>query len=88
MKQLTLTVIEPAGIDARPVTISCNIANKFVSKISLTHQGKRVNMKSIMGVMSLAIPPKSTIDITCEGSDEDIAIASIQEVLKEEKIAV
>ena len=43
-------------------------------------------MKSIMGVMSLGIPTQSEITITCEGEDEDVAIQTIEEILKTQKV--
>jgi phosphocarrier protein len=43
-------------------------------------------MKSIMGVMSLGIPTQSEITISCNGEDEDYAIAAIEEVLRAQKI--
>ncbi len=43
-------------------------------------------MKSIMGVMSLGIPTQSEITITCEGEDEDAAIAAIEDILRTQKV--
>ena len=43
-------------------------------------------MKSIMGVMSLGIPTQSEITVTCDGDDEDVAIKTIEEVLRAQKV--
>lgn len=43
-------------------------------------------MKSIMGVMSLGIPTQSEITVSCEGEDEEVAIQTIEEVLREQKV--
>jgi phosphocarrier protein len=43
-------------------------------------------MKSIMGVMSLGIPTQSEITITCDGDDEDVAVKTIEEVLRTQKV--
>ena len=43
-------------------------------------------MKSIMGVMSLGIPTQSEITVTCDGDDEDIAVKTIEEVLRAQKV--
>jgi phosphocarrier protein len=43
-------------------------------------------MKSIMGVMSLGIPTQSEITVTCDGDDEDVAIKTIEEVLRTQKV--
>jgi len=77
MKQITVSVIDPVGLHARPATVAVNAASKFKSE---------VNMKSIMGVMSLGIPTQSEITISCNGDDEDAAIAAIEEVLRAQKI--
>ena len=43
-------------------------------------------MKSIMGVMSLGIPTQSDVTISCEGEDEDVAVKTIEEVLRAQKV--
>ncbi len=43
-------------------------------------------MKSIMGVMSLGIPTQSEVTVTCEGEDEEVAITTIEEVLRAQKV--
>ncbi|MCF0106520.1 MAG: HPr family phosphocarrier protein, partial [Holdemanella sp.] len=51
MKQITVTVIDPVGLHARPATVAVNAASKFKSDINVAFKGREVNMKSIMGVM-------------------------------------
>ena len=84
MKQITVSVIDPVGLHARPATVAA--ASKFKSEVNITFKGREVNMKSIMGVMSLGIPTQSEITISCNGDDEDAAIAAIEEVLRAQKI--
>ena len=86
MKEVRLLVVDPVGLHARPATVAVNAASKFKSDVTLGFNGKTVNMKSIMGVMSLGVPTQSEIIVTCEGEDEDAAIASIQEILKTQKV--
>lgn len=86
-EKLTFTVIDPVGLHARPATILVNQASKFSSDIKLVYNGKEVNLKSIMGVMSLGVPTKATVDVIAEGEDEKEAIASISKVIKEQKVA-
>ena len=86
MKQVTLTVVDPVGLHARPATVAVNAASKFKSEINVAFEGREVNMKSIMGVMSLGIPTQSEITISCSGEDEDAAVAAIEEVLRAQKI--
>ena len=53
----------------------------------LVYNDKEVNLKSIMGVMSLGVPTKATVTIVAEGDDEEDVIASIAKVIKEQKVA-
>lgn len=86
MKEVKLLIVDPVGLHARPATVAVNAASKFKSDVTLGFNGKTVNMKSIMGVMSLGVPTQSEIIVTCEGEDEDAAIASIQEILRTQKV--
>ena len=86
MKQLSVTVVDPVGLHARPATVAVNAASKFKSEVKVAYKGRQVNMKSIMGVMSLGIPTQSEITITCDGVDEDEAIEKIEEVLRTQKV--
>ncbi|MDO4500761.1 MAG: phosphocarrier protein HPr [Erysipelotrichaceae bacterium] len=86
MKEITVLVVDPVGLHARPATVAVNAASKFKSDVKVSFKGKSVNMKSIMGVMSLGIPTQSEITISCEGEDEEEAIAKIEETLKAQKV--
>lgn len=86
MKEFNALVVDPVGLHARPATVAVNAASKFKSEIKLSYKGRTVNMKSIMGVMSLGIPTQSEITISAEGEDEEAAITTIEEVLKAQKV--
>lgn len=86
MKENIFTITAESGIHARPATLLVQAAGKFESDIQLEYNGKKVNLKSIMGVMSLGIPKGSTIKVGAEGSDEDLAIEAIKEVLNKEAL--
>lgn len=86
MKEIKLLVVDPVGLHARPATVAVNAASKYKSEAKLGFNGKTVNMKSIMGVMSLGVPTQSEITVSCEGEDEDTAIKSIESILKEQKV--
>ena len=86
MKQITVLVVDPVGLHARPATVAVNAASKFKCEVKVSFKGRSVNMKSIMGVMSLGIPTQSEITITCEGDDEVVAISTIEEVLRTQKV--
>lgn len=84
-KQYTIT--DKAGIHARPASALVAAISKFQSEITLEFQGKKVNLKSILGVMSLGVPSGSTVTIAADGADEEEAMATIGEKLKDEGIA-
>ena len=80
-------ITDETGLHARPATVLVNTASKFNSEISLTYRDKKVNLKSIMGVMSLGVPTKATVEIVAEGEDEAAVIEAIAKVIKEQKVA-
>lgn len=86
MKQISVTVIDPVGLHARPATVAVNAASKFKCEVKVAYKGRTVNMKSIMGVMSLGIPTQSEITVFCEGEDEDVAVKTIEDVLRAQKV--
>ncbi|MGG3451493.1 phosphocarrier protein HPr [Domibacillus aminovorans] len=87
MSKKSYTVIADTGIHARPATLLVQTASKFSSDINLQYNGKTVNLKSIMGVMSLGIGKGAEIVISADGSDETAALESIETLLKSEGLA-
>lgn len=65
------------GLHARPSAQLTQVASKFASEIYIAKSGRRVNAKSIMGVMMLAAGPGSTVTVDAEGPDEGQAIDAI-----------
>lgn len=63
-----------SGLQARPAALFVQEANRYTSDLFLEKDGKRVNAKSIMGLMSLAIARGETIKLLADGPDEDTAI--------------
>jgi phosphocarrier protein HPr len=84
MAEKTFKVTSESGIHARPATTLVNQAGQFSSDVTLNYNGKSVNLKSIMGVMSLGIQSGAEITIKAEGSDADEAIAALEDVMKKE----
>lgn len=70
------------GLEARPIAMLVQTANQYSSQIYLEVQEKRVNAKSIMGMMSLALLNGEEVILDAEGSDEAEAIASLEAFLK------
>ena len=86
MKEINVLVVDPVGLHARLATVAVNAASKLKCDVKVSFKERSVNMKSIMGVMSLGIPTQSEITITCEGEDEDAAITAIEDILRTQKV--
>ncbi len=87
MAEKQFHVTAETGIHARPATLLVQTASKFNSEINLEYKGKKVNLKSIMGVMSLGIGQGADIKITAEGNDAESALKSLEETLTKEGLA-
>ena len=69
-------------LEARPIALLVQKANQFSSQIYMESEGnKRVNVKSIMGMMSMALLSGEEVVIDAEGEDEEAAAAAIEEFL-------
>lgn len=80
MKQ-KFVIVSEYGLHARPATRLVNQAMGFQSEITLTAFNRTVNLKSIMGVMSLGIYNGEIVEIKAEGEDAKEAIASITDFM-------
>lgn len=80
-------IVAETGIHARPATLLVQTASKFQAEINLDYKGKSVNLKSIMGVMSLGVGQGADVTITTEGADADDAMAAINETMTKEGLA-
>ncbi|WP_347568062.1 HPr family phosphocarrier protein [Peloplasma aerotolerans] len=77
----TFLIISEYGVHARPATRLVNLAMSFNSDISLTALGKTVNLKSIMGLMSLGIYKGEIVKISVTGSDAEKAIVALSDFM-------
>ena len=84
MEKRDFTVTAETGIHARPATILVQTASDYKSDLQLTYEGKTVNLKSIMGVMSLGVGKNANITITANGDDEKDALDAVAQTLKKE----
>ena len=84
MVKKTFKITSELGVQARPAAQLVNLASQFSASISLEYKGKIVNLKSIMGVMSLAVVEGSEITITAEGNDEQEALQQIEDLIRNE----
>ena len=65
------------GTDARPIALIVQEASKYESSVYLESDNKKVNVKSIMGMMSLVLKNGSKVTLIAEGPDEDAAVFNI-----------
>lgn len=86
MKTQNVKIIDPIGIHARPASAIVNSASKFSSDISFKMNDKLANAKSIINLMALGAKKDSEIEIVINGDDEELALTTIIELLKKEKI--
>ncbi|KRL91560.1 phosphocarrier protein HPr [Lactobacillus kalixensis] len=87
MEKRDFHIIAETGIHARPATLLVQAASKFGSDVNLEYNGKSVNLKSIMGVMSLGVGQNADVTITAEGDDEKDALEAIADTMKKEGLA-
>ncbi|MGL4949775.1 MAG: HPr family phosphocarrier protein [Anaeroplasmataceae bacterium] len=79
-------IISETGIHARPATLLVNEAVKYESEIDIIFNGKKINLKSIMGIMSLGIYNGEHITISCCGIDEQKASEELNRIMVELKL--
>ncbi|WEG73819.1 phosphocarrier protein HPr [Vagococcus intermedius] len=87
METKNFHIIADTGIHARPATLLVQTASKFNSDINLEYKGKSVNLKSIMGVMSLGVGQGADVVISIDGADEADAMAAIVETMTKEGLS-
>ncbi len=83
MKEFTYVITDEIGIHARPAGMLVKEAKAFTSKITLEANGKTADATKLMAVMSLGVKNGAEVVIKAEGDDEDVAIAKMEEFMKE-----
>lgn len=81
MKKKIITVELPDGLEARPAAMLVQVASQYDSRIYLESGSKRVNAKSIMGMMTLGLIAGQSITVEADGADEDQAVSEIGKYL-------
>ena len=69
------------GLEARPVALLVQVASQYESKIYVETENKKVNAKSIMGMMTLGLNAGESVVVSAEGTDEQAAIENIEKYL-------
>jgi phosphocarrier protein len=83
MPQTEAEIVNKLGLHARAAAKLTQVASGFASEVWLLRNGRRVNAKSIMGVMMLAAGKGSRITIEAEGKDADGALAALARLIAE-----
>ncbi|MCL2002493.1 MAG: HPr family phosphocarrier protein [Oscillospiraceae bacterium] len=76
-----VTVTNPVGLHARPATFFIQKANEFKSSIFVEKEERRINAKSLLGLLSLGIIKGTVITIMAEGPDDEEAVSALEELI-------
>ena len=82
MYSYEVTVENQVGLHARPATFFIQKANEFKSTIWVEKEERRVNAKSLLGVLSLGIVGGTTIKVMADGADEEAAVDSLIKLIQ------
>jgi phosphocarrier protein HPr len=80
MKKVQVSLVNKLGMHARPSAKVAQTATQFTAQVWMSRKGRRVNAKSIMGVMMLAAPLGAELELEADGVDEDQAIAALSQL--------
>jgi phosphocarrier protein HPr len=83
MPSASAEIVNKLGLHARAAAKLTHLAGGFQAEIWISRSGRRVNAKSIMGVMMLAAGQRSTVLIEAEGPDADLALAALIKLIAE-----
>ncbi|MFG0216279.1 HPr family phosphocarrier protein [Brevibacillus porteri] len=81
MRERQVIVGLAQGLHARPATLFVKVAASFSCEIGLNKDEKKVNAKSIIGVMSLAVSKGQSVVLTADGADAEQALDALERVL-------
>jgi len=81
MYEKKATIMKQVGLHARPATFLIQKANEFKSSIWVEKDERRVNAKSLLGVLSLGVAQGATISIIADGTDEVEAVNTLCELI-------
>jgi phosphotransferase system HPr (HPr) family protein len=81
MPDMRLTVLDPAGLHARPAAQFVRTASRFESRITIQAGDRSADAKSLIGLLGMTIRPQSQITLAADGPDADAALAALLEEL-------
>lgn len=80
-----VTIRISSGLDTRPIAMLVQVASQYKSQINLESGTKKVNAKSIMGMMTLGLDNGESVIVTVDGPDEKAAMDDIKGYLSQSK---
>ncbi len=80
-----ITIQLPSGLEARPVAMLVQVASQYESEIHVESEGRTVNAKSIMGMMTLGLDTGEKVVVIAKGTDETEAVQNIEAYLSATK---
>ncbi len=83
MPRAEATIVNKLGLHARASAKLTQVASAYACEVWLTRSGRRVNAKSIMGVMMLAAGKGSVVGVEAEGADAEAALAAVLQLIQE-----
>ena len=83
MPQREIEIVNKLGLHARASAKLTQLASRFQSDVHIARSGRRVNAKSIMGVMMLAAGKGSRVAIETDGADADLALAALVTLIED-----
>ncbi len=84
MTKRTMEIKLADGLEATPIAMLVQVASQYDSDIYMEAEGKRVNAKSIMGMMSLGMDAGEQLTVSADGADEEEALDGIEKYLSGE----
>ncbi|MFP5343491.1 MAG: HPr family phosphocarrier protein [Candidatus Limnocylindria bacterium] len=77
MPEVRLTVLDPAGLHARPAARFVQAASRFSSRVVIRHDGREADAKSLIALLGLTIRPSSEIVLAADGPDAEEALVGL-----------
>ncbi len=82
MPEITVTILHPAGLHARPAALFVQTAARFASTVQVQLGERRANGKSILSILTLGAKQGASVTISAEGDDAEQALASLQALIE------
>ncbi len=81
MKNVDIEITNEVGLHARPAALFVQTASKYEADITVSYDGKTINAKSILGILSLGVGKDSLITISADGADEEAAVEALVDLI-------